>query len=58
MFDEEKVLQRIQNLTPEEWTHIMKKALDEAHIPYTEVEDGNGEIIFDGLPQSFFDGLS
>lgn len=49
MFNEEKVLQRIQNLTPEEWTRIMKKALDEAHIPYTEVKNGHGEIIFSGL---------
>ena len=49
MLDVKEALQRIKSMTPEERNRIMKKALDEAHIPYTEVEDGHGEIIFSGL---------
>lgn len=47
MLDEQKILQRIQNLTPDEWNSIMKKALDEAQIEYSETP---GPVIFNGLP--------
>ena len=49
MLDVKEALQRIQNMTTEERNRIMKEALDEAHIPYTEVKNGHGEIIFSGL---------
>lgn len=47
MLDVEEAIQRIKNMSEEEWNRIMREALDEAHIPYS---DTPGEIIFNGLP--------
>ena len=51
MLDLEKMLQRIQNLTSEEWNRIMKESLDAAHIEYSETP---GEVIFNGFSPELF----
>lgn len=49
MLDEKVIMDRIKSMSPDEISRIMKEALDDAHIPYVEVEKGKGKIIFDGF---------
>ena len=42
----QEVLTTIQNLTVEERNRIMKEALDEAHIKYSDIP---GKVIFNGF---------
>lgn len=47
MLDVKEALQRIQSMTTEERNKIMKEALDESHIKYSETP---GKVIFNGFP--------
>ncbi len=47
MLDRQKILDRIDNMPPEELARIVEEALEESGIPYTEGEGGG--IMFDGF---------
>ena len=51
MLDEKVIMDRIKSMSPDERSRIMKKALDDAHIPYIESKEGEG-IIFNGFSDS------